>query len=128
MLTRAADILLAEDNQKDASVAIAALEPKHSVRWVRNTRDLRAEFNERTPDILILDVTLDNDGLEFFQAIRFAPTCPSGGVIMLTEEGNIPMRERAAQLGATAVHPKPIDSVKLLETVDDLLSFVETEV
>jgi DNA-binding response OmpR family regulator len=128
MLTRAADILLAEDNQKDASLVVSALEPKHSVRWVRNTRDLRTQFKERTPDMLILDVTLDNDGLEFFQSIRFGPTSPSGGVIMLTEEGNVAMRERANQLGATAVHPKPIDGAKLLETVDDLLSFVETEV
>ena len=125
MLSRAADILVAEDNEKDAAKVIEALRSRHAVRWVQNTRDLRAQMKERTPDLLVLDVTLDNDGLEFFQAIRFAPSCPSGGVIVLTEEDNIAMKERAAQLGATAVHPKPIDAVKLIETVDDLLSFVE---
>jgi len=86
--------------------------------------ELRDAVAEQKPDVLLLDVTLDTDGLESFQAIRFAPEHPPGGVIMLLEPGDIPMLERAQQLGAAAVLMKPVDPDALVEAVDDLLSFV----
>ena len=120
-----AQILLAEDEQRHAAPIVERLtEVGHAVHWVTAMRDLRSAMVEVKPDVLVLDVTLDTDGLEFFQAIRFAPEHPPGGVIVLTEKGDIAMRERAQQLGAAAVMTKPVDGKELVDTVDDLLSFV----
>ncbi|HEY4869860.1 MAG TPA: response regulator [Candidatus Dormibacteraeota bacterium] len=120
-----ARILLAED---EASVAQAVItrftEMGHEVRWARAVREVRAELPEFSPDLLILDVTLDTDGLELFQAIRFAPEHPPAGVVILTESGDIAMRERAQQLGAAAVVTKPLRGDELAEVVEDLLTFI----
>jgi DNA-binding response OmpR family regulator len=120
-----ARILLAEDEQRHAAPILERLtEVGHAVSWVTAMRELRSAMVEVKPDVLLLDVSLDIDGLEYFQAIRFAPEHPPAGVIVLTEKGDVATRERAQQLGAAAVMSKPIDGDALVETLDDLLSFI----
>jgi DNA-binding response OmpR family regulator len=96
----------------------------YTTKWTRAVRDARRELKDFAPDLLVLDTTLDTDGLELFQAIRFAPEHPPGGVVVLTEPGDIPTRERAQQLGAAAVLMKPIRGDELVDVVEDLLTFV----
>ena len=120
-----ARILLAEDEASVARPVIQRFEGiGHEVRWARAVREVRAELPAFAPDVLILDTTLDTDGLEFFQAIRFAPEHPPGGVVILTEPGDVGTRERAQQLGAAAVISKPIRGDELVEIVEDLLTFI----
>src|SRR5438552_2051808 len=120
-----ARILLAEDEASVARPVIQRFEGiGHEVRWARAVREVRAELPMFSPDVLILDTTLDTDGLEFFQAIRFAPEHPPGGVVILTEPGDVGTRERAQQLGAAAVISKPIRGDELVEIVEDLLTFI----
>ena len=124
-MTEPARILLAEDEQSVAGPIIARLESDgHTIHWVTGVRDLRAELPQFQPDLLLLDVTLDTDGLEFFQAVRFAPEHPRAGVVVLTEPGDVRMKERAQQLGAAAVMPKPVDGDQLVALVEDLLTFI----
>ena len=118
-------ILLAEDEPGIAEPVIEELSLRgHNVKWVRAVRELRTELPEYRPDVLLLDVTLETDGLELFQAIRFSPECPPGGVVVLTAPGDIPMRERAAQLGAAAVISKPLSTDHLASIVEDLLTLI----
>ena len=120
-----ARILIAED---EASVAQPVLNlftsSGHDVRWARAVREVRAELSDFSPDVLILDTTLDTDGLELFQALRFSPQNPPAGVIILTEPGDIGTRERAQQLGAAAVLAKPVRGDELIEVVEDLLTYL----
>jgi DNA-binding response OmpR family regulator len=118
-------ILVAEDEAKLAQPMIDRFRGVgHDVHWVRAVRDVRAELPSWSPDVLILDTTLDTDGLELFQAIRFAPEHPPGGVVILTEPGDLGTRERAQQLGAAAVMSKPIRGDELVDVVEDLLTFI----
>lgn len=120
-----ATILLAEDQATVAKTVSDSLNLRgHVVHWVRSVREAREQLVGRRFDVLLLDTSLETDGLEFFQAIRFAPEHPPGGVVMLTEPGDIRSRERAQQLGAAAVVSKPIDSDRLLDVVTDLLAFI----
>ena len=96
----------------------------HDVRWVRDVRAVRTELTAFSPDVLILDTTLDTDGLELFQALRFAPEHPPGGVVILTEAGDRPTKERAQQLGAAAVLAKPVNGDELVDIVEDLLTYI----
>ena len=120
-----ARILLAEDQ---ASVAQPVLnlfnDIGHDVRWVRAVREVRTQLNDFSPDVLILDTTLDTDGLELFQALRFSPELPPAGVVILTEPGDIGTKERAQQLGAAAVLAKPLRGDELVEVVEDLLTYI----
>lgn len=120
-----ARILLAEDQSSVAQPVLQRFAGiGHDVRWVRAVREVRAQLSEFAPDVLILDTTLDTDGLELFQALRFAPEHPPGGVVILTEPGDIPTRERAQQLGAAAVLSKPLDGDQLVDIVEDLLTYI----
>jgi DNA-binding response OmpR family regulator len=120
-----ARILVAEDEANVAQPVIERFSDiGHQVRWARAVREVRAELPTFSPDVLILDTTLDTDGLELFQAIRFAPEAPPGGVVILTEPGDVGTRERAHQLGAAAVISKPIQGDELVNVVEDLLSII----
>lgn len=120
-----ARILLAEDQASVAAPVVAALsEAGHRVSWVRQMRELRTAMSESPPDLLLLDTTLDIDGLEYFQALRFAPEHPRAGVVILTPERDVRTKERAQQLGAAAVLSKPIDDEQLVAVVGDLLSMI----
>jgi DNA-binding response OmpR family regulator len=120
-----ARILLAEDQASVAAPVVGKLkEAGHEVRWVRQMRDLRREMDDHPPDLLLLDTTLDTDGLEYFQAIRFAPEHPPAGVVILTPPGDRRTKERAQQLGAAAVLAKPLDGDALVAVVGDLLSMI----
>ena len=118
-------ILLAEDEGIVARPLVVALrEHGHEVRWVRAVRELRAELPAFAPQLLLLDVTLDTDGLEFLQAIRFTADCPPAGVVVLADPGDIASRDRAHQLGAAAVVNKPVEEAPLLALVEELISFL----
>jgi len=120
-----ARILLAEDEAAIAQPVINRFTSiGHDVHWARAVREVRAELPEFDPDVLILDTTLDTDGLELFQALRFAPEHPRGGVVILIEPGDTSSRERAHQLGAAAVVSKPIRGDELVDVVEDLLTFI----
>ncbi len=120
-----ARILIAEDESAIAQQVINRFTLiGHEVRWARAVREVRAELPVFDPDVLILDTTLDTDGLEFFQAIRFAPEHPRGGVVILTAPGDIVARERAQQLGAAAVMMKPVRGDELVDIVEDLLTYI----
>jgi DNA-binding response OmpR family regulator len=118
-------ILLAEDEVVVARPLIAALRGRgHDVRWVRAVRELRIELPAFSPQLLLLDVTLDTDGLEFLQAIRFTADCPPAGVVVLADPGDTASRDRALQLGAVAVVSKPVDEARLVALVEELIGFL----
>jgi DNA-binding response OmpR family regulator len=120
-----ARILIAEDEAAVAQQVINRFTLRgHDVRWAKAVREIRAELPVFAPDVLILDATLDTDGLELFQALRFAPEHPRAGVVILTAAGDIGARERAQQLGAAAVMMKPVRNDELVEIVEDLLTYI----
>lgn len=94
----------------------------HEVRWTRTAREGRVALREHPPDVLILDVTLEIDGLELLQALRFAPDAPPAGIVVLTEQTDVHSRERARQLSAAAVVAKPLHGDELTSVVGELIS------
>jgi DNA-binding response OmpR family regulator len=118
-------VLLAEAEDSVARLVSARLDSDGvGVRWVRTVRECRQELSEHPPDLLVLDTALETDGLEFFQALRLRPEAPRGGVIVLTEQGDVHARERAAQLGAAAVLAKPLKVDEVAERVRELLDCI----
>src|SRR5437899_12554767 len=92
-------ILVAEDEANLAQPVIERFAGiGHEVHWVRAVREVRAELPSWSPDLLILDTTLDTDGLELLQAIRLAPEPPPAGVVRLPEPGAPGPRDDAPQV------------------------------
>ena len=122
---KSADILVVEDDTTNGRLAATALrEDGHAVRWVRSARDARVQLLERPPDVLVLDLTLETDGLELLQALRFSASDPRGGIVVLSEPGDSRGRELAQQLGAAAVIPKPLKGPELSSAVKELVAWL----
>jgi len=120
-LTRAT-VLLAEAEPSVAMAVTSRLdEDGIDVRWVRTIREARGELTTNPPDLLVLDIALETDGLEFFQALRTRPEAPRGGVVVITEQADVHARERAQQLGAAAVVTKPVKLEDVAQVVRALL-------
>ena len=123
--TKTADILVVEDETASGQLVTSTLRGDgHTVRWVRSVRDARAQLRERPPDLLVLDLTLETDGLELLQALRFSPADPRGGIVVLAEGSDTRGRERAQQLGAAAVLSKPLKGPELTAAVKELVSWL----
>lgn len=115
-------IVVAEDEGRIAQGVTSRLgSDGHEVHWVRTARDVRTQLSERPCDLLLLDVSLETDGLELLQALRFSPQAPRGGIVMLVAREDVNSHERAQQLGAAAVLSKPLDLAGLSATVRELL-------
>jgi DNA-binding response OmpR family regulator len=115
-------VLLAEAEPAVAKVVSTQLDDEGiAVRWVRTIREARTALLDEPPDLMVLDVALETDGLEFFQALRHRPEAPPGGVVVLTDRADAHARERAHQLGAAAVVTKPLRVEDLAQVVRELL-------
>jgi len=78
-----------------------------------------AEIQEKTPDLIILDIMLPGkDGLEVLKDIRKSHTLP---VIMLTAKGDDTDRIIGLELGADDYLPKPFNPRELLARIKAIL-------
>lgn len=123
MAVRDITVLYVEDHEREGKPVAAHLSQNVArVTWATSARELRSTLPDLHPDLLILDASLETDGLEFFQALRFSQDHPRLGVIILTEKGDRVTKERAQQLGAATVIAKPVSGPQLLLAIDELLS------
>ncbi len=109
--------ILIIDDEPDIRFLVDAIlrDEGFETRNVGTSDEALAAFAERRPDLVVLDVWLQNstlDGLGILQAMRAeAPTLP---VVMMSGHGTIEMAVQAIQLGAYDFIEKPFKSERLL--------------
>lgn len=117
------DILLVEDNERDAELTIRTLKKHHLANqlfWVEDGADAldfifaRGKFSEREatqhPKVVFLDIKLPKvNGLEVLRAIKTDEHTCAIPVVMVTSSNQDPDIEVAYQLGANSYVVKPVD-------------------
>lgn len=79
---------------------------------------------ERTPDLILLDVTMpDMDGFEVAQILKNNPATSSIPIIMVTAHTGQAWRVIGLDTGVEDYLTKPIDAMELLLKVRNLLRF-----
>ena len=74
-------------------------------------------------DLILTDINMPiMDGLKLVSMVRNDPNYKETPIIVITTEGAIEDRERALALGANEYITKPIQTMKILETVKKLMS------
>lgn len=131
---QAVDILLVEDNSKDAELTMRALRKRNlanQIVWVEDgTAALdfifcRAEYSDRKkeqkPKVVLLDLKLPKiDGLEVLKAIKADPESRQLPVVILTSSREDPDIKSAYELGANSYVVKPVNFDSFIEAVANL--------
>jgi CheY-like chemotaxis protein len=129
-------ILLAEDNERDVELTLAALEEHNLANEVVVARDgaaaldylyRRGEFAGHAngiPVVVLLDLKMPKvDGLEVLRQIRADPAIRHVPVVMLTSSREERDLVRSYELGVNAYVVKPVDFQKFVESVKELGMF-----
>jgi CheY-like chemotaxis protein len=132
-MTVSKPILLAEDNPRDAELALAAMEEHHLSDKVILCHDgaevldylyCRGHFKTRlqgNPAVVFLDLKMPKvDGLEVLRTIKGDPTLKPIPVVMLTSSREERDLVESYALGANAYVVKPVEFHQFLKAVKEL--------
>ena len=128
------EILLVEDNPRDAEMTLRALR-KHNfanqVHWVKDGDEaLEFMFCEgayagrdpnRTLKLVLLDIKMPKvDGIEVLRQIKTDPQLHTVPVVMLTSSAEEPDLQRSYDLGVNAYVVKPVEFSEFISAVSRL--------
>lgn len=134
MVSESGDILLCEDNKRDADLTMRALR-KHNLTnaiiWVKDGEEAlnylfsKGKYKNRpiedTPRVILLDLKMPKvDGMQVLEKVRSNPKTRHIPVVIMTssqEESDI---ARSYDLGANSYIVKPVDFNKFMESVSDV--------
>lgn len=128
------NILLVEDRQADAELAIMALERHkliNNIQWVRDGQealdflfaegDYAHRFNSPNPQLILLDLKMPKvDGLEVLEKIRSNPRTQLIPVVVLTTSREDKDLSEAYKLGVNSYILKPVDFDNFASSVQQL--------
>jgi len=119
-------ILIIDDEEDIREVAQVSLEAVggYEVLTAASGREGLETARAEQPDAILLDWMMpDMDGPATFEELRGDATIRDIPVVMLTAKVQAADRRRLAELGVSAVLPKPFEPMKLAEQVADALGW-----
>ena len=132
-MTELKRILLAEDNEKDVELTLAAMEEHHLANEVVVVSDgaealdylyRRGKFAARQngqPAVVLLDLKMPKvDGLEVLRMIKSSPELKSLPVVMLTSSKEEQDLVTSYRLGVNAYVVKPVEFKAFISAVKEL--------
>ena len=127
----AVEILLVEDNPRDAELTIRAFKKNHLANKLYHVEDgvealdflfARGKYAERNPDdapkVILLDLKLPRiNGLEVLRTIKADERTRSIPVVVVTSSAEDPDVSTAYQLGANSYVIKPVEFDSFMESM-----------
>lgn len=128
------EILLCEDNKRDADLTIRALKKKNlanNVVWVKDGEEAldylfaRSEYSNRAikdkPRVVLLDLKMPKvGGMEVLEEIRSHPETEHIPVVVMTSSQEETDIVRSYDLGVNSYIVKPVDFKKFMEAVSEV--------
>lgn len=133
-MAESVEILLCEDNTRDADLTIRALKKKNlgnKITWVKDGEEAldflfcRNAFKERNmqenPKVILLDLKMPKvSGLEVLKEIRSNPKTKSIPVVVLTSSEEEKDIVQSYELGVNSYIVKPVDFIKFTESISEV--------
>lgn len=128
------EILLCEDNKRDADLTIRALKKKNignKIIWVKDGEEAldylfgRNAYKERvvedTPRVILLDLKMPKvDGMEVLKEVRSHPATKFIPVVIMTSSNEEKDIVKSYQLGVNSYIVKPVDFSKFTEAISEV--------
>jgi two-component system response regulator len=128
------DILLVEDNPRDAELMVRALKKRNLANPIFVVEDGAAALDfvfcrgafahrdiARLPRVILLDIKLPKlNGLEVLEAIKAEERSRAIPVVIVTSSSEDPDIKKAYALGANSYVVKPVDSIAFIEAMSNL--------
>ena len=128
------DILLIEDNENDAELAIMALQKNHVAKFITHLTDGEEALDflfgqgqyagrntDNKPRVILLDLKMPKvSGLEVLEQLKSNELTKKIPVVMLTSSKEHPDVEKSYSLGANSYIVKPVDFDSFSKVVNDL--------
>ncbi|MGW8312351.1 MAG: response regulator [Desulfuromonadales bacterium] len=118
-------VLVVEDSPTMRQLIIFALKRIRGFQIVEANDGVDAlkKLSAQKFDLIVTDINMPiMDGLKLVSMVRNDPTYKETPIIVITTEGASEDRERALALGANEYITKPIQTLKILETVKKLMN------
>lgn len=127
----AVEVLLVEDNPRDAELTIRALKRHHLANQLFHVEDgaealdflfARGEYrgveNDRPPSVVLLDLKLPKvNGLEVLRILKTSERTRSIPVVVVTSSAEDPDMQAAYDLGANSYVVKPVQFEAFVEAM-----------
>lgn len=128
------EILLAEDNKRDADLTMRALQRKNfsnKIVWVQDGEEAldylfaRGNYSDRSinnkPKVVLLDLKMPKvDGLEVLKEIRNNEELKDIPIVMLTSSNEEKDIIKSYEYGTNSYIVKPVDFEKFMDAVEDV--------
>jgi two-component system chemotaxis response regulator CheY len=118
-------VLVVEDSPTMRQLIVFALKRIRGFQIVEANDGVDAlkKLSAEKFDLILTDINMPiMDGLKLVSMVRNDPNYKETPIIVITTEGATEDRERALALGANEYITKPIQTMKILETVKKLMS------
>jgi two-component system chemotaxis response regulator CheY len=119
------NVLVVEDSPTMRQLIVFALKRIRGFRIVEANDgvDGLKKLSAEKFDLILTDINMPiMDGLKLVSMVRNDPNYKETPIIVITTEGAIEDRERALALGANEYITKPIQTMKILDTVKKLMN------
>lgn len=134
MANKLVEVLLVEDNKRDADLAMRALKRKNfsnNIIWVKDGEEAldylfaRGQYSERSvnikPKVVLLDLKMPKvDGLEVLKEIRTNDVTKDIPVVMITSSKEEKDIVDSYKYGVNSFIVKPVDFNKFLKAIEDV--------
>ena len=130
------DILIAEDNDNDLELTVAALAERNLANRLVVVRDgvetleyleCKGPYSDRkngNPAVILLDIKMPRmDGIEVLEKIKQIPALKNIPVVMLTSSREDRDLSRAYELGVNAYVVKPVGFADFVDAVKQIGTF-----
>ncbi len=133
-MEKSVEILLCEDNKRDADLTIRALKKRklsNKVVWVKDGEQAldylfaRGDYSDRsikdTPKVVLLDLKMPKiDGLEVLKEIRTHQETKNVPVVVLTSSKEEKDIVKSYEYGVNSYIVKPVDFNKFIDSVSEV--------
>lgn len=134
MTNKKVEILLCEDNSRDADLTMRALKKRrlaNNVVWVKDGEQAldylfaRGKYTGRsikdTPRVILLDLKMPKvDGIEVLENVRAHPETKSIPVVIMTSSQEEKDIVKSYNLGVNSYIVKPVNFKKFMDSVSDV--------